>query len=222
MTVATLPRPASGLGIAEYMAHASVWSHRTFGPGPRTLGVVAHIRKEIAEIEDEPADLSEWADLVILALDGCWRAMIDWANPHDVPSARTWHEVEDDLCDLLFCQTDERDLTHWPDFDAIHELLAEIEGPETQIESVLTEEGVETDRRQRRPIDFLFSLVALEALLLARGLGAQYSELREAIFAKLERNMGRRWPDWRTASPDQPIEHVRAPAEPGTAEPEGV
>lgn len=204
MSLATLPRPASGLGIAEYMAHASVWSHRTFGPGPRTLGVVAHIRKEIAEIEDEPADLSEWADLVILALDGCWRAMIDWTDPHDVPDARTWHEVEDDMLDLLFCQTDERDTIHWPDFEAIHDLLAEIESPDGE-----WDDG-DGFTRQRRPIDFLFRLVALEALLLARGLGAQYSELREAIFLKLERNMGLTWPDWRTASPDQPIEHVRS------------
>lgn len=204
---AGLPRPASGLGIAEYMAHASVWSYRTFGPGPRTRGVVAHIRKEIDEIENEPADMSEWADLVILAIDGCWRAMIDWEDPHDVPGAREWYVVEDDICDLLFCQTDERDTVHWPDFEAIHELLDEIEGPETWLDNGHT--------HQRRPIDFLFRLVALEAMLIARGLGAQYSELREAIFAKLERNMGRQWPDWRTASPDQPIEHIRNDEETG-------
>ncbi len=184
------------------------------GPGPRTLGVVAHIRKEIVEIEDEPADMSEWADLVILALDGCWRAMIDWTNPNDVPGARTWHEVEDDILDLLFCQIDGRDTINWPDFAAIHDLLDEIERPPGTWE----EDGF---TRQRRPTEFLFRLVALEALLLARGLGAQYSELREAIFLKLERNMGRTWPDWRTASPDQPIEHVRS-AEAGTAEAEGV
>lgn len=209
----TIPRPASGLGIAEYMSHASVWSYQTFGPGPRTLGVVAHIRKEIAEIEDEPEYLSEWADLVILALDGCWRAMINWDDPSDGPGSRQWHDVEDDILDLLFCQTDERDTSNWPDFESIHELLSEIKSPETWIESNRTTAGIETFERQRRPIDFLFRLIALEALLLARGLGAQYSELREAIFAKLERNMGRTWPDWRTMSPNQPIEHVRTAEE---------
>lgn len=198
----SIPRPAGGLGIAEYMTHASAWSLRTFGPGPRPLGIAAHIRKEIDEIEGNPADISEWVDLVILALDGCWRSMINWNDPSDVPGAREWYAVEDDLLDLLFCQTDEHDLTHWPDFDAIHELLAEIEQPDDTWE--------EDDTHQRRPNDFLFRLIALEGLLLARGLGATYSELREAIFDKLECNVARQWPDWRTASPDQPIEHVRS------------
>lgn len=203
MTTVSLARPACGLGIAEYMTHASTWSFRTFGPGQRTRGVVAHIRKEIEEIEDAPADISEWADLTILALDGCWRAMIDWDDPADVPGAREWYAVEDDILDLLFCQTDNRDEAwNWPDFGRIHELLDEIERP-----GDWEEDGF---RRQRRPTYFLFRLVALEALLLARSIGAQYSEIREAVFAKLERNMGRTWPDWRTASPDQPIEHVRS------------
>lgn len=50
------------------------WSGRTFGPGPRTAGVIDHIRKELREIEADPTDLSEWIDVVILALDGAWRA----------------------------------------------------------------------------------------------------------------------------------------------------
>lgn len=50
------------------------WSMRTFGPGNRTSGVVDHIRKELNEIERDPADVSEWIDVVILGLDGAWRA----------------------------------------------------------------------------------------------------------------------------------------------------
>ena len=50
------------------------WSMRTFGPGDRAAGVIAHIRKELAEIEAAPGDLDEWIDVVILALDGAWRA----------------------------------------------------------------------------------------------------------------------------------------------------
>ena len=50
------------------------WSERTFGPGARTAGVVDHIRKELREIEADPADVSEWIDVAILALDGAWRA----------------------------------------------------------------------------------------------------------------------------------------------------
>ena len=50
------------------------WSAKTFGPGERSQGVVDHIRKELNEIEAAPFDLTEWIDVVILALDGAWRA----------------------------------------------------------------------------------------------------------------------------------------------------
>jgi hypothetical protein len=36
--------------------------------------VIDHIRKELAEIEAAPDDLSEWVDVIILAFDGAWRA----------------------------------------------------------------------------------------------------------------------------------------------------
>ncbi len=46
------------------------WSSMTFGPGPRTEGVLAHIRKELIEITKDPTDPIEWIDVAILALDG--------------------------------------------------------------------------------------------------------------------------------------------------------
>ena len=33
-----------------------------------------HIRKELVEVEDSGGALSEWVDVVLLALDGAWRA----------------------------------------------------------------------------------------------------------------------------------------------------
>lgn len=50
------------------------FSFATFGPGPRTAGVIDHIRKELIEIEADPLDLGEWVDVIILAIDGAWRA----------------------------------------------------------------------------------------------------------------------------------------------------
>lgn len=58
----------------EHLTRQMEWSERTFGPGPRTKGVLDHIRKELAEIEEAPDDLSEWVDVIILAFDGAWRA----------------------------------------------------------------------------------------------------------------------------------------------------
>lgn len=50
------------------------WSENTFGPGSRAEGVIDHILKEVGEIIENPDDISEWIDVVILALDGAWRA----------------------------------------------------------------------------------------------------------------------------------------------------
>ncbi len=50
------------------------FSEQTFGPGTRSAGVLDHIRKELIEIEESPGDLTGWIDVVMLALDGAWRA----------------------------------------------------------------------------------------------------------------------------------------------------
>lgn len=58
---------------AAHLRRQRNFSERTFGPGYRTKGVVDHIRKELVEIEEEPLDLSEWVDVIILGFDGAWR-----------------------------------------------------------------------------------------------------------------------------------------------------
>jgi hypothetical protein len=63
-----------GSNLVEYIGRQIEWSSRTFGPGPRTAGLLAHIRSELNEIEAEPADVTEWIDVIILAIDGAWRA----------------------------------------------------------------------------------------------------------------------------------------------------
>lgn len=64
----------STLDLVAHLRRQQAFSEQTFGPGPRTAGIVDHIRKELREIEASPADLSEWIDVAILALDGAWRA----------------------------------------------------------------------------------------------------------------------------------------------------
>lgn len=73
------------------------FSERTFGPGSRAAGVIDHIRKELREIEENPDDLAEWIDVVILALDGAWRSGATPAQIIDAlvakqtkNEARTW------------------------------------------------------------------------------------------------------------------------------------
>lgn len=62
------------LDLLAHLQRQRAFSEHTFGPGARTHGVLDHIRKELREIEADPADLSEWIDVVILAFDGAWRA----------------------------------------------------------------------------------------------------------------------------------------------------
>lgn len=67
---------ASGGGF-DFIGHIKrqkTFSLATFGPGPRTQMVVDHIRKELVEVELNPADLDEWVDVILLGLDGAWRA----------------------------------------------------------------------------------------------------------------------------------------------------
>ena len=60
--------------LIDYLDQQMVWSRETFGAGKRTLGIVDHIRKELEEIIKDPCDVEEWCDVIILALDGAWRA----------------------------------------------------------------------------------------------------------------------------------------------------
>ena len=62
------------MDLSAHIRRQREFSLRTFGPGPRSIGVVAHIRKELREVEADPTDLSEWVDVILLALDGAWRA----------------------------------------------------------------------------------------------------------------------------------------------------
>lgn len=60
--------------LVAHLHRQREFSERTFGPGMRTSGVIDHIRKELHEIESKPDDVSEWVDVILLALDGAWRA----------------------------------------------------------------------------------------------------------------------------------------------------
>lgn len=62
------------MDLIKYIESQKEWSLKTFGPGSRDNGIIDHIKKELIEIQAQPNDLSEWIDVVILALDGAWRA----------------------------------------------------------------------------------------------------------------------------------------------------
>ena len=69
-------KPSCGytFDLVTHIHRARAFSEKTFGPGARTKGVIEHIRKELDEILAEPDALEEWVDVIILAIDGAWRA----------------------------------------------------------------------------------------------------------------------------------------------------
>jgi len=64
----------SGYDLVAHLERQKAFSLRTFGPGYRLDTVVAHIRKELQEVEENPRDVTEWADVMLLAMDGASRA----------------------------------------------------------------------------------------------------------------------------------------------------
>lgn len=92
--------PAGTFDMLEHLARQRAFSEQTFGPGMRTQGVIDHIRKELLEIEAAPADLSEWIDVAILALDGAWRT---GATPQQIIEA-------------LVAKQDKNEARQWPDW----------------------------------------------------------------------------------------------------------
>lgn len=71
----TLYQRALAFDFIGFFEEQKAFSAATFGPGQRLSGVTAHIEKELAELRAcGGSDVSEWADVIILAIDGAWRS----------------------------------------------------------------------------------------------------------------------------------------------------
>ena len=76
------------------------WSDETFGLNDETKGpnfetLCLHIEKELAEVRDKPQDLSEWVDIILLAMDGYYRyggrdLGVDLDRKHYLNQCRKW------------------------------------------------------------------------------------------------------------------------------------
>jgi hypothetical protein len=108
---------ATGFDWIAHLRAQRDFSLKTFGPGDRLQGVLAHVRKELTEIEATPTDITEWIDAILLLSDGCYRQ------------------------------------------------------------------------------------------------GFTPEQMAAALKTKFAKNQARQWPDWRTADPNGPIEHMRAEGE---------
>jgi hypothetical protein len=62
-----------GTPFREIVFNQIEFSKVAFGPHDNTLGLIDHIKKELIEVEQDPKDIKEWIDIIILAMDGAWR-----------------------------------------------------------------------------------------------------------------------------------------------------
>ena len=92
--------------LIAHLNRQRAFSRATFGPGQRTQGVLDHIRKELDEIAENPADLYEWIDVVLLALDGAWRAGY---TPQQIVEAMEFKQHKNEFRDWPDWRTADRD-----------------------------------------------------------------------------------------------------------------
>lgn len=160
---------AGGVAPFDLVAHLHrqrAFSERTFGPGARTAGVLDHIRKELAEVEAAPGDVSEWVDLVILALDGAWRA---------------GHEPQA-IVDALVAKQTRNESRTWPDWRTVDPTKA-IEHDRTGELPAGPDQDTMVDASDD-PVAMNAALVELAGLL---GCNCERDEMVEAI-DKLQRD----------------------------------
>lgn len=127
------------IDLIAHLTRQATFSRATFGPGPRTKGVIDHLKKEFREImevyeggvkgETRPqarptppltrgqdiravhaAAADEWTDVAILGLDGLLRA-ISAAHPD-----WTFDRVAEEAARKIVAKQGKNELRDWPDW----------------------------------------------------------------------------------------------------------
>lgn len=100
------------MDLKQHLIRQMAFSHATFGHGPRTAGVIDHIRKELDEVAESGGSPEEWVDVVILALDGLTRSVIfDSDTPRGDP------DYAASLCTRLISAKQAKNESRvWPDW----------------------------------------------------------------------------------------------------------
>ena len=87
------------MDLVKHLERQQEWSLKTFGTGPRSLGIIEHIREELDELLEDTEELLEWVDIIILAADG---AMREGYSPQQV-------------ADTILMKQDINEKRDWPD-----------------------------------------------------------------------------------------------------------
>ena len=93
----------AGMDLFELIRDHARWSQETFGKDDERdcIGPLEHLKKEIEEVKQNPADITEWADMFLLYLDGLRRAGIGFPmllevarRKHEHNKTRKWNKAE--------------------------------------------------------------------------------------------------------------------------------
>lgn len=106
------------MNMFDHLRRQAAFSRATFGPGPRTKGVMDHIRKEleeVAEAETAAERSKEWVDVAILGLDGLLRSCREQLSSFGAGEA-TNGEVAEMACRLIREKQDQNEIRDWPDW----------------------------------------------------------------------------------------------------------
>lgn len=105
--------------LRKHLVQQIQFSTATFGPSDRANGILDHIEKEVAEVREDPTDLEEWIDLLILACDGAWRCAVNnsKATGAEALPGRAADIVISALCEKM--KKNER--RKWPDWREVDE-----------------------------------------------------------------------------------------------------
>lgn len=126
--------------LVEHIEQQHDFSLRTFGPGKRTKGLIDHIQKELVEIESDPDDLMEWIDVILLGIDGAWRA---------------GHEPQQ-IAQALHDKLERNKARDWPDWRTTD--------ADKAIEHVRTEQPMSFHVQELRPEVLAFALLMEQRL----------------------------------------------------------
>lgn len=121
--------------MIAHLTRQAAFSRATYGPGPRTQGVIDHVTKELKEVakcyepDFEPPELpqppvtrypedaarhvaaaKEWTDVAILGIDGLTR-VISAAHPD-----WTFERVADCAVKMIVAKQGKNELRDWPDW----------------------------------------------------------------------------------------------------------
>jgi hypothetical protein len=94
--------------LEAHLKRQMAFSRATFGPGERRAGVIDHIRRELVEVERAEEAATEWVDVVILALDGLTRRLVECGWDHN--------EAAEKACRMIVQKQTRNERRDWPDW----------------------------------------------------------------------------------------------------------